>query len=131
MSRLIAVKFFSVLLVGVVLVADLSSTAAGMLICLGDGAASGCCNDSRGTRPSASGDATPSLSRGGCDCCITVDALPGIAGAHSQEASLDLLAGPAHLQNVVLPSSTRLPRVASSDSAETRLSSLRTVVLLV
>ncbi len=124
-------KIVSVLLVGVVLAGYLSPVAAGMLVCIGDGTAHDCCRNSRNAHQSRLGEAKQLLAGADCDCCVTVDAIPANAGASPHKASLDVVAGPAHFRNVVLPSSTRLPRAMSGDGGDARLSSLRTIVLLV
>jgi len=121
------VRVVSVLLAGVVLAADPS----GRLVCIGDGTAPHCCRDSEDARQARPAEAEQTLAGAECECCITVDAIPSIAGGTSYKASLDVVVGPAHLRNVVLPSGTPLPRAASGDGGDPRLSSLRTIVLLV
>lgn len=124
-------KILSLLLVAVVLAGYLFPVAAGMLVCMGDGTAPDCCRNSKNAHQSRPGEAKQMLAGAGCDCCIAVDAIPSTAGTPSYKASLDAVAGPAHFRNVVLPLSTRLPLAMSGNRTDARLSSLRTVVLLI
>lgn len=124
-------RIVSVLLVGVVLAGYLSHVAGGMLVCIGDGTAPDCCRNSKNAHQSRPGEAKQMLAGADCDCCIAVDAIPSTAGTPSYKSSLDAVAGPAHFRNVVLPSSTRLPHAMSGNRSDARLSSLRTVVLLI
>jgi hypothetical protein len=122
------VKSLSGVLLGIVLAGCLSPIAAGMLVCIGEGPQSDCCPEPKGARPLGFAHVPQFLDGTDCDCCIALDAIPSSAGVTSDTASSDVAAGPAQLQHV-LPCGARIPRTASV--GDVRLSSLRTVVLLI
>jgi hypothetical protein len=127
MAKSFAVKNLSVVAMAVVL-AHLSPVATGMLLCIADGADPGCCRE-----PDAalSGVNEQLLDDSDCSCCIAIDAAPSTAGTTYQKASLDVLSGSGLLRNAVSATETRVSRVAGHDPGDSRLSSLRTVVLLI
>jgi hypothetical protein len=121
----------SALLAGV-LFGGLSSVAAGMLLCVGDGTAYDCCGNSKSTPLSSPSSGGACVTSADCDCCIAVDALPSICGASSQrQASLDLVAGPVLFRTVAPASSPRFVHALSGDGGDEQLSLLRRTVLLV
>jgi hypothetical protein len=120
----------SILLVGSVLVGYLSPAAAAALLCIGEGTAEDCCRRSEAVPTSRPADGARALAGEGCDCCITVDALPSLVGASPSKAPPDLMDAAA-FSNVVLPSSTRVPRAMGGERDDLRLSTLRTIVLLI
>lgn len=130
MGGSLLIKTLSIILTGIVLAGHLSPIASEMVLCIGDGAAPNCCRNSNTNHHTALGDSRPVLARSDCDCCMTVGAMPSSAGVSSHKQCLDAAAGPAHLWVVVLQPSTRVPR-AVSECADTRLSALRTIVLLI
>jgi hypothetical protein len=128
MSKPLAMKTFSVVAVAVLLLAHLAPVAAGMLLCIGDGSDPDCC-----PKPDESRfEESRQLPNGpDCNCCITVDAVPSTTGTNSLKASLDIAAGSGLMRIVAAHTATRIPQKASGDTGDTRLSSLRTVVLLI
>jgi len=129
MGKSLTMKILSVLAVGIVLT-HLSPVAAGMLLCIGDGTDPDCCSKAQASQ--SRGKETKQLRDGSdCNCCITVDAAPSTAGATAQKASLDILSGSGLPRNAVSPTGTRIARLGSHDPGNSRLSSLRTVVLLI
>ena len=131
MGKSQAIKLLSAVAVGVVLLGLFSPVTAGMLLCIGDGTDPDCCREPDDSQDSGLDESTRLLDGSDCSCCITVDAAPATAGNSSHKASLDIVSGAGLLRNVVTPSGTRILRAPSSDAGDTRLSSLRTVVLLI
>jgi hypothetical protein len=131
MGKSHAIKILSAVAVGVVLLGNLSPVTAGMLLCIGDGTDPDCCHKPNDSHASRLDESTQLLDGSDCSCCITVDAAPATAGDSSHKASLDIVSGSGLLRNVATPTGTRIPRAPSSDAGDTRLSSLRTVVLLI
>ena len=131
MGKSLAVRFLSFVVVGVVLLGPLPLVAAGMLLCIGDGTDPDCCRKSGNAYQAGVGESKQLLDGSDCSCCITVSAAPSTAGASSHKASLEVVSGPAHLRDVILDAGTRVPRAMNGDAGNERLSSLRTVVLLV
>lgn len=122
-------KILSVVGVGILL-AYLSPVATGMLLCIGDGTDPDCCSKPRASQSRV--DETKQLRDGSvCSCCVTVDAAPSTAGATPQKASLDILSGSGLPRNAVSPMGTRIARPGSHDPGNSRLSSVRSVVLLI
>jgi len=124
-------KVLSAIAVGIVL-AHLSPIATGMLWCVEDGVVLDCC-----PRPDASQvrvDEPMQLSDGSdCSCCITIDAAPSTAGATSKKASLSIFSGSGlpRSANAAPPAGTRIEPPGGYDPDYSRLSSLRTIVLLI
>ena len=129
MGKSLVMKILSVLAVGIVL-AHLSPIAAEMLLCIGDGTDPDCCSKPRSSEPSAS-EAKQLHNGSDCSCCITVDAAPSTAGASSQKALLDILSGSGVPRDAVSPARACIGGLRSHDPGNTRLASLRTVVLLI
>ncbi len=112
----------------------LSSAAAGMLLCIGDGRAAACCpepGDSRFHSTRLEVPEAPQLGWADCDCCIAVDGTHPAAAVASHKVSLHLAAGPVHLGNVFLPASTPFVYATSTVAGGSVLFALRTVVLLI
>jgi hypothetical protein len=129
MGKSLAMKILSVVAMGIVL-AHMSPVAAGMLLCIADGTDPDCCLEPRASHSRV--DETKQLFDGSeCSCCITVDAAPSTAGATSQKTSLDCLSGSGLLRNAVSATGTRISRIGHHDPGDSRLFSLRTVVLLI
>jgi hypothetical protein len=129
MGKSFAVKILSVLGVGIVLV-HLSPVVSGMLVCLGDRTGPDCCPEPRASQSRV--EETKQLLDGSdCDCCITVHASPSSAGASSPKASLDVLSASGLPRDAVSPAGMHIARLGSHDHGNSRLSSLRTVVLLI
>jgi hypothetical protein len=115
------VRRLSVLLVAAILAAYLAPAVAGVLVCL-DGKASDCCPKPAEDRPVV----TP-----GCDCCVTVDALPRNVGASLSKGLLEAVAEPARFRSAVAPSVVRIDHATVESEPDVRLAALRTVILLV
>ena len=126
-----AMKILTAVAVGVVLLGHLSSVAAGMLLCIGDGSDPECCVERNDPHEFSLDVSTQLLDRSDCGCCITVDAAPSTAGASAYKASLDVVSGSALLRNITLPTGTRIPGTPAGDAGGTSLSALRTIVLLI
>ena len=123
MRKSLAMRILSVAAMGIVL-AHLSPLATGMLLCIGDGTAPDCCS----TRV----DETKKLLDGSdCSCCITVHAAPSTVGATSHKASLDIVSNSRPLQDAASPTGTCNSRARGHDPGDSRLCSLRAVVLLI
>ncbi len=127
MGRSLSLKVLTAVAVGAVLLGQFSPVAAAMLLCIGDGSEPDCCNGS----PVETGlEVSARLLDGSdCDCCVTVQAAPPTAGTSTPKASLAGVSG--LLRNVALPSGARDSALPVGDPGEIRLSSLRTVVLLI
>jgi hypothetical protein len=131
MGKSLAMKILSAIAVGIVL-AHLSPIATGMLLCIGDGSVPDCCPG-----PGASQirvDEPMKISDGSdCGCWITIDAAPSTAGATSKKASISISSGSGlpRSRNAVPPTGTRIAQLGSHDPGYSRLSSLRSVVLLI
>ncbi len=117
--------------VAVVLVlAHVSPAAAGMLVCIGDGAVPDCCDELPASESGAA--VTAQLLDGSdCRCCITVDTKAATADATAQKAPVDSSSASGVSRNAVSPPTSRSPRQVSHDPGDPRLASLRTVVLLI
>ena len=131
MGNSLPMKALAAAAVGVMLLGHLSPVAAGMLLCIGDGSDPDCCRERHDSEQSRLDPSTRLLDRSDCGCCITVDAAPSTAGAGSHKASLDVLFGAALRRNVTVPTGSRGSGASAGDTGETRLSSLRSVVLLI
>jgi len=131
MGKSLTVKFLSIVVVGVVLLGHLPLVTAGMLLCIGDGTDPDCCRKPGNAYQSGVSESKQLLDGSDCSCCITVSAAPSTAGASSHKASLEIVAGPAHLRDVILAASSRVPRAMNGDAGNGRLSFLRTIILLV
>lgn len=129
MGKSFEMKILSVLTVGIVL-AHLSPIAAGILLCIGDGTDPDCCRKPHTAEPSAN-ETKQLLDGSNCSCCITVHAAPSTAGATSQKASLDILSGSGVPRDVVSPTGACIAGLRSHHPGNSRLTSLRTVVLLI
>ena len=130
MGRPPAMKTLSAVAVAVLLLGH-SPVAAGMLLCIGDGTDPDCCRKPHDSHESRLDESRQHLDRSDCSCCITVDAAPSTVGASSHKASLDIASGSGLIRNVATPTGTRNSQAASADAADTRLSALRTVVLVI
>jgi len=131
MGKSFAVKTLSAIAVAVVLLGHLSPVAAGMLLCIGDGTDPDCCRKPNDFQESRLDESKQLLDGSDCSCCITIDAVSSAAGARSHKASIGLTFGAEFVRNVASPASARVPKAALGDAGGTRLSSLRTVVLLI
>lgn len=131
MSHSPAIKILTVVLAGIALAGHSLPVAASMLLCIGEDVAAGCCRDADVSDQSRLVESRQFLDEADCDCCIAVDAIPSSLSTSFPKASLDIVAGSAHLRSVVPPSSARLSRAMSDDAPDARLSSLRTIVLRV
>ena len=129
MGKSLAMRILSAVALGALLV-HLSPVATGMLLCVGDEAVDDCCGPPQDSQSRVS-EAKRLLDGSGCSCCITVDAAPATAGRASHKASLDILFGSGLSRNAVLPAGARVSRAGGPDPGDSRLSSLRTVVLLI
>ena len=124
-------KTLSAVAVAVLLLGHFSPVAAGMLLCIGDGTDPDCCRKPHDSHESRLDESRQLLDGSDCSCCITVDAAPSTAGASSHKVSLDIAYGSGLIRNAATSTATRIPQAASGDARDTRLSSLRTVVLLI
>ena len=131
MGKPLVVRLLSVLVVSVILLGHSPLVAAGMLLCIGDGSDPDCCRKPANAYQSGVGESKQLLDGSDCNCCITVSAAPSTAGASSHKASLEIVSGPAHLRDLILPASTRVSRATNDDAGNACLPSLRTVVLLI
>ena len=131
MSNSFVMKVLAAVAMGVVLLAHLSPVAAGMLLCIGDGSDVDCCRDGQETQETRSDLFAQFLDGSDCACCITFGAAPLTAGAGAHKASLDVASGSARLRNLALPTGMRNAGTPTGEAGERRLSSLRTVVLLI
>jgi hypothetical protein len=129
MGNPLALKILSVLAVGMLL-AHMSPAATGVLLCIGDGADPDCCSESH-TSQSGASEVEQLQDGSDCGCCITVDAAPRTAGTTSQKASVEMFSGAGVCRNAVWPTTTRIAPLDGHDPGNPRLSSLRTVVLLI
>jgi hypothetical protein len=124
-------KCLAAVALGIMLLAHLSPVAAGMLLCIGDGADPDCCPERYDSVESRLGESTQLLDGSDCGCCITVDAVPSPADASFHKASIDVARESTPLRNVAVPTRTHNPGAPVGDAGENILSSLRTVVLLI
>ena len=131
MGNSVARKTLSVVLAGIVLAGSFSVLSAGMLLCIGDGTDPDCCRNTEIAGQSRLGQSRPLLDRADCHCCVTMDAVLSTPGASPDKASLYAAAGPPHSRSVALPLQTRASRINNGAASHERLSSLRTIVLLV
>ncbi len=131
MGKSLTAKLLSVVVVGVVLLGHSPLVAAGMLLCIGDGTDPDCCPKPGNAHQSGVVESKQLQDGSDCNCCITVGAAPSTAGASSHKASVEIASGPAHLRDAIPPSSTRVSRAMNGDAGNGRLSSLRTIILLV
>ena len=129
MRKSLALKILSVLAVGIVL-AHLSPVAIALELCIGDGTDPNCCRNPHSAQACVD-ETTHLLDDSDCSCCITVEAAPSTAGATSQKASLDLLSGSELVRDAAASETMHIARLGSHDLGDSRLSSLRTVVLLI
>ena len=116
---------------GIMLLAHLSPVAAGMLLCIGDGSEPDCCIEDDASYQAHLEESTQLRDGSDCICCFTVDAAPLTAGASAFKASIDVAPESALLRNVAAPARTRNPGFFAGSAGEIRLSSIRTVVLLI
>ena len=130
MSNLFATRTLSLLLVGSVLVGCLSPIATGMLVCMGDGTAPNCCRNSSVAQRSVP-EEQQHLARVGCECCIRVNALGPEAGVSFEKKLLDVTAVTVESRNAAWPSYPRVLRATVDYGRDSRLSSLRSVILLI
>lgn len=126
-----AMKALAAVAVGVILLGQLTPVAAGVLLCIGDGSDPDCCGDRFDSSDFRIEESTRLLDGSDCGCCITVDSTPPTAGAGSHKASIDVAPESALLRHVTFPTGARNPGSPDRDAGETRLASLRTVVLLI
>lgn len=131
MRNSIPKKTLVIVLAGIVLASNFSLVTAGLLLCIGDGTDPDCCRKTEIARQSSPGQSEQFLNGADCDCCVRVDAAPAHPGSSPYKVSLDAAAGPHTVKNVALPSRTRVARTDNGAASHERLSSLRTVVLLV
>ncbi len=129
MRRPLALKSLSVVALGIVL-AYLSPVTTGMLLCIGDGEETDCCPEPPASQVGVD-DATRILDGSDCGCCITVDAAPATPGAASAKVSVDVLSESDLHRNGSSRTVTNLAQWGHHDPGGSRLSSLRTVVLLI
>ena len=122
-------KVLSVVAVCVV-VAHLYPLATDALLCLEEGADPGCCTEPGASRLGL--DGTEQLRDGSdWDCCIDVDAAPTAEGATSPKASLEVLSGAGRLRDAGSPRGTHTSPAGDHHPGDSRLCSLRSVVLLI
>lgn len=131
MRNSLAMKCLAAVALGIMFLAHLSPVAAGMLLCIGDGSEPDCCRDGDDSYQSHLEEPTQLRDGSDCACCITVDAGPPIAGAGSLKASIDVTPESALPRKVSVPTGARNPGFLAGSASETRLSSIRTVVLLI
>jgi len=131
MGSSFAIRALSVVLVGIVLAGLLAPAASGMLLCIGDGTDPDCCRNSGTSHQPRLPRSQQLLDGAACHCCITVDAVPSNPTASSKKASLDAAAAPAQLWNVAHPERSRVSPTVYLAASNQRLSSLRTIVLLI
>ncbi|MBT8207016.1 MAG: hypothetical protein KJO18_01985 [Acidimicrobiia bacterium] len=129
MRKSLAAKILSVLAVGIVL-AHLSPVAMVLELCIGDGTDPNCCRNPHSAQARVDETAYV-LDDSDCGCCITVEVVPSAAGATSQKASLDLLSVSELVRCAAASESVHIARLGSHDLGDSRLSSLRTGVLLI
>jgi hypothetical protein len=122
-------RALSALAVSVVLLAQLSPVAAGVLLCIAEGAASDCCP--RQQVQSELDDARRILEGSACVCCVLVHAAPSRASASVAKPSSEIDPDPVSHGSVAAPAATQLPRPLTASGGDARLSSLRTVILLI
>jgi len=127
MRRLLQIRVLSALALGV-LVASISLPATEMILCIGVGADLDCCPEPGAL---AGSQAKRVLDRPDCDCCVAVDAALSTTGAASQELTFGPTPGPHPARTVAAPPRSRGYRAADPVPDASRLSSLRTVVLLI
>jgi hypothetical protein len=128
MSKSLALRSFSAMAVAVLLLGHLSPVAACMLLCIGEGSETGCCPKPEESRLGESNQ----LPEGpDCSCCNTVDAAPSPTATSVLKASVDITEGSGLIRIVAAPTATRDLQDVPGDSTGTRLSSLRTIVLLI
>lgn len=125
MGRPLVVRIVTAVAVLVVLLGQVSSVAAGMLLCLDAGAGLDCCPGSAGGESSHLQDGSD------CDCCFTVDVAPATAVTKSHKQSIDVTPGSVLLSDVPAPPVARVSRVAPGGADGPSLCSLRSVVLLI
>jgi hypothetical protein len=111
-------KFSWALAVGLVLI-HLSPAAAGILVCIGDGANPDCCEEA----PQDPGNSD-------CECCITVQVVSSKADAACKKISTVASSDPGAVRTAD-SSPARVAHADSDDPGNPRLSSLRTTVLLI
>lgn len=130
MGAISVLRTLTVLAVAVMLLGQLSTAVAGVLLCIGDGSDPDCCSKP-GDVPVSRVQGTNQPHDGSdCSCCIAVDAAPATAGAKAHGVSLEFATGTARFRTVDVSGGTRTLRTQTGDVVDTSLSSLRTVVLL-
>jgi hypothetical protein len=129
MNRSLPMKVLSVVAVCVVL-AHLYPLATGTLLCLEEGADPGCCTEPDLSRLGV-GETEQVQDGSDWDCCIAVDAVPTAEGATSPKASLEVLSGSGRLRDAGSPRGAGSSRAGSHHPGDSRLCSLRSVVLLI
>lgn len=117
------------LAMGLVL-AHLYPAAAGLLVCLGDRANPSCCDEVTASR-SRIDAAAQDLDDSRCGCCITVEAASNRADATPQKISVNVAFESDLPRSAVAPAAVRVARAGGDGPGGPRLSSLRTVVLLI
>ena len=116
---------------GVVLLGHLSPVTASMLLCIGDGTESDCCGKPNVSQASRLDESMQHLDGPDCNCCITVAVAPATTGTSSHKLSLAIVSGSVLPRNIATLAEMRILRAPSGDAYDTRLSSLRTVILLI
>jgi len=128
MSKSLVLRTFSAMAVAVLLLGHLSPVAACMLLCIGEGSETDCCPKPEESRLGESNQ----LPEGpDCSCCNTVDGAPSPTATSLLKASLDTTEGSGFIRIVAAPPATRDLQDVSCDAAITRLSLMRTIVLLI
>jgi len=131
MSKSLAKKILTAVVVGVVWLAHLSSAAAGMLLCIEAAAESDCCPEVLGSPEFPVDEAKKLLDGSDCICCIAIDQMPRSAGGSAPKVALDIASGPVFLRSVFSSMGMAILSARSQETGGTRLGCLRTVVLLV
>ena len=124
-------KFLSVAAMCIMLMGQLSPAAAGMLLCVGDGTNPDCCSKPHGSQEPRVDDVELFWDGSDCGCCITVDAASPSVGERSHKVSLHVAYGLGLRRNGFTPTVMRNAGVTSGDAGNTRLVSLRSIVLLI
>lgn len=116
------------LAVGLVLI-HLSPAAAGILVCIGDGANPDCCEEAPASEPRTDITAQD-LDGSGCVCCFTVEVVSNKADAACKTVSA-VASSDSGAVRTADSSPVRVAHADSDDPGNPQLSSLRTTVLLI
>jgi len=116
------------LAIGLVLI-HLSPAVAGILVCIGDGPNPDCCEEA----PASASRMEATAQEPGnsdCECCITVQVVSNKADAASKKIST-VASSDSGAVRTADSSPARVAHTDGDDPGDSRLSSLRTTVLLI